>query len=96
MLGGSVLTPPRARHRGSPRRIQAGVPGSEFSSTVGTGWVLLTPGGTKPAATWPCPGPRGRGWTRGGASLWQGEGRRAIKRVIEERQLSEEGGREAR
>lgn len=45
----------------APGESRLGVPGSEFCSTVGTGWALLTPGGTKPAATWPCPGPRGSG-----------------------------------
>ena len=62
MVGGTVLTPtPGAGHRRGHRRMKAVGPDSKSCSTVDTGWALLTPGGTMPAATWPCPGPRGRG-----------------------------------
>jgi len=67
-----------------------------FSLAAGTGpagscgpWLI--PGGTMPAATWLCFGPKGSGWTLGGASPWQEEVRRAIKVLMKEKQPSKRG-----
>lgn len=43
--------------------VGLGGPVSEFCSTTDIDWALLTLGGTVPATTWPCPGPRGSRWT---------------------------------